>query len=264
MKFKKFTALICAFAFMSLNLINVSAVDHKLVLLGDTGAGKTQIVGRMVGRGFDVQHIPTIGVDYAALDVGADNRLGLWDIAGRERFRAIVPAYLRNTKIVVVIVDITNPLGVDDVNVWCDLANQHCPNAPKVLVVSKIDLENQAYVETVPRDAFDAKASEFGIGHVFFVSAKTGEGIEDFRNGLAGIAHRLPADAHEFDADPVVAEPRTEAAVRRRRRNSSPAKTLMLGTLGFGVIGGTALWCSLKNRVLGNQTQNFSGDEVTE
>jgi predicted GTPase len=104
-----------------------------------------------------------------------------------KKFKSLVPIYLRGAKILVIVEAITDPQGVDDVNVWYDLANEDCPGAAKVLVVNKTDLEGS--VETVSRDAFNAKAAELGIEHIFYVSAETGEGIETLKNGLIAIAH---------------------------------------------------------------------------
>jgi small GTP-binding protein len=253
MNFKKITALICAFAFMSLNLINVSAEGYRVACIGGKTAGKTQLLNRTAGWSFDDQYVATIEAMYTVLNVDT-GRLGTWDIPGQEKSRFLVPMYLRDANVVVIVVDITNPRGVDGVNVWNNLANQHCPDATKVLVVNKTDLENQ--VGTVPRNAIAEKAAKLGIKHIFYVSAKTGEGIEDFKSGLTAIAH-------EINASSVVAEPRIEAtAAAEGEEGTSLATKLLLGTVGFGAIGFTAWW-SFKDWFCGNQMQNLpGGDEI--
>jgi small GTP-binding protein len=236
---------------------------HKTVLLGDAKAGKTQLVNRMVRGCFDVSYTPTIGIGYAALNLDPDH-FAIWDASGQERFRSVVSAYLRDAKIVIFVADITVRQSLDDVNKWNDLANQRCPDAAKILVVNKTDLENQADFGTVSRSEFDAKADKLEIKHIFYVSARA----ETDDSGIKALKEGLVAIAREIDADSVVvAEPRTEATVTatEEEETSSLAKKLVVGTAGLGAIGGTA-WCLLKfkNWFCGNQTQNLPGGEVTE
>jgi GTPase SAR1 family protein len=83
MKFKKFTALFCASAFMSLNLINVSAEDYKTVLLGGESAGKTQISNKIVDGSFSGRFNVTTGAAYTAFVVAADH-FDIWDTSGQK------------------------------------------------------------------------------------------------------------------------------------------------------------------------------------
>merc|ERR1711879_695957 len=87
--------------------------DHlfKLVLIGNSGAGKSCLLLRFADDSFTDTYISTIGVDFRFRTVTIDNitvKLQIWDTAGQERFRTITSAYYRGAHGIIVVYDITN------------------------------------------------------------------------------------------------------------------------------------------------------------
>ncbi|MDR1628033.1 MAG: GTP-binding protein [Oscillospiraceae bacterium] len=192
MKFKKFMALICTFVIMFSNLINVSAASDdvvKAVLLGDSEVGKTTMFERLQSGEFNDHVSPTIGAAYVNTKYG-NNELQLWDTNGRKDYRHLLMMYCRGVSIVVICIDCANP-NFDE---WVEYTKNDCPeNILICAVVTKTDTGNTA--DKLAR--ITEKAKEHHIEELCFVSAKTGEGIEDLRKMLSNATNRVVAARDE-------------------------------------------------------------------
>ena len=100
----------------------------KLVLFGNSGAGKTCIVQRMRYNTFNYDVNMTIGAAYT-IDTVEDNlRIEMWDTAGQERFRALTKIYYQDADIAILVYDITNKESFDDIkNYWIDQLKLYAP-----------------------------------------------------------------------------------------------------------------------------------------
>lgn len=82
----------------------------KIVFLGDMGVGKTSIIDRFIRDEFDSANNPTVGIDFLSRNFtlhSATYRLQLWDTAGQEKYKSLVPAYLRDAHAAVFVYDLT-------------------------------------------------------------------------------------------------------------------------------------------------------------
>jgi Ras-related protein Rab-21 len=97
------------FSMERLSPTNTSA--QKVVLLGDSRVGKTSIIARQL-QGFQSPTVnPTIGCHCSEIAVGPDDSkivLQVWDTAGQEMYRALVPVYLRNARAALLVYDVTD------------------------------------------------------------------------------------------------------------------------------------------------------------
>ncbi|GLE08618.1 hypothetical protein PINS_up019922 [Pythium insidiosum] len=87
---------------------------YKLVFLGDQGVGKTSIITRFMYDTFDNAYQATIGIDFLSKTMYMEDRtvrLQLWDTRGQERFRSLIPSYIRDSSVAVVAYDITSTAG---------------------------------------------------------------------------------------------------------------------------------------------------------
>src|SRR5690349_21351029 len=97
------------------------AYTHKILLVGDTGVGKTCLFTRFAEDKFNLGELSTIGVDFKIKNVEIDNqkcRLQLWDTAGQERFKTIVSSYYRGAAGIIIIFDLTDEETFHDVEYW--------------------------------------------------------------------------------------------------------------------------------------------------
>eukprot|EP00731_Ephydatia_muelleri_P019672 Em0012g497a len=119
--------------------------SYKLVLIGDQGVGKSNLLTRFTQDRFDPSSRSTIGVDFGTKFVQlGDNvvKLQIWDTAGQENYRALAPTYYRGASGVVVVYDITRRETFEHVEYWMtEVRNNMHPDATILLVGNKSDQE---------------------------------------------------------------------------------------------------------------------------
>ncbi|XP_039074854.1 ras-related protein Rab-13 isoform X1 [Hyaena hyaena] len=110
------------------------AYDHlfKLLLIGDSGVGKTCLIIRFAEDNFNSTYISTIGIDFKIRTVDIDGKkikLQVWDTAGQERFKTITTAYYRGAMGIILVYDITDEKSFENIQNWMksikELAREH-------------------------------------------------------------------------------------------------------------------------------------------
>ena len=127
----------------------------KLVFLGDSGVGKTNLMTQFCSNKFLPDSKPTIGVDFAVKTVKLGKsilKLQLWDTAGQERYKSFTSAYFKDAHGVLLVYDITNRETFKNINEWLEtcLASVDKQKTSIIVVANKIDLEamrNVSYEE---------------------------------------------------------------------------------------------------------------------
>jgi Ras-related protein Rab-6A len=120
----------------------IGAEKHKILFLGDTQVGKTNIVNRWIFGRFEIDYLTTIGVDFFSKTFEFNNKkvlLQIWDTAGQERFLSLLPTYLRDCSVIVVVVDVTNRMTLENCDKWFRMASTENQDAKIVLVANKIE-----------------------------------------------------------------------------------------------------------------------------
>ncbi|XDV48443.1 hypothetical protein PO909_017853 [Leuciscus waleckii] len=110
----------------------------KVIILGDSGVGKTSLMNQYVNNKFSNQYKATIGADFLTKEVMVDDRLvtmQIWDTAGQERFQSLGVAFYRGADCCVLVYDVTAPTTFKTMDSW--------KNFPFVVLGNKIDLENR-------------------------------------------------------------------------------------------------------------------------
>lgn len=126
-------------------------IDAKIVVMGNTGVGKTSLLHRYTQNRFDPRNMTsTTGAFFVTKKVHVDGlkvRLQLWDTAGQERFRSMAPMYYRGANAALLLYDITNAATFDDIRGWLAELKKNCPPELIIYIVgSKADLHHHRQV----------------------------------------------------------------------------------------------------------------------
>jgi len=164
----------------------------KLLLIGDSGVGKSCLLLRFSEDQFTPSFITTIGIDFKIKTIDLDGKkikLQIWDTAGQERFRTITTAYYRGAMGILLVYDVTDEQSFANIRNWIRNIEQHAAdNVNKVLIGNKADMAGEKKVETTRGQAL---ADEYGI-KFYEASAKTNMNVgEAFESIAIDIKKRL-------------------------------------------------------------------------
>ena len=169
----------------------------RVLIIGDTGVGKTSLLVRFNENAFTVNQKTTIGVDYKAKEVliprigggdvlecssvppAADHvKLQIWDTAGQERFRSMTSAFYNKAQGVVLTFDVGQRDSFLSLSSWInDVRRNAPPGCIVVLCANKVDLEESSW--QVSREEFNALAKQHDFPAVFEASGKSGTNVHE-------------------------------------------------------------------------------------
>jgi len=151
----------------------------KILIIGESGVGKSSLLLRFANDTFDPEISATIGVDFKVKEMdnhGNKIKLAIWDTAGQERFRTLTPSYYRGGQGAILVYDVTCRESFQKVEDWLTELETYStsPDIKKILVGNKCDMEGERMVS---RD----EGKNFARRHqMMFIeaSAKTKEGVQ--------------------------------------------------------------------------------------
>uniref|UniRef100_A0A668RSD0 small monomeric GTPase n=1 Tax=Oreochromis aureus TaxID=47969 RepID=A0A668RSD0_OREAU len=133
----------------------------KVVLIGDSGVGKSNLLSRFTRNEFNLESKSTIGVEFATRSIQVDGKTikaQIWDTAGQERYRAITSAYYRGAVGALLVYDIAKHLTYENVERWLKELRDHADNNIVIMLVgNKSDLRHLRAVPTDEARAFAEK-----------------------------------------------------------------------------------------------------------
>jgi len=190
----------------------------KLLLIGDSGVGKSCLLLRFSDDSFTTSFITTIGIDFKIKTIELDGKrikLQIWDTAGQERFRTITTAYYRGAMGILLVYDVTDEQSFQNIRNWIRNIEQHAAdNVDKILVGNKCDMQDKVVEKTKGQ----ALADEYGI-KFFETSAKTNTNVvEAFTSIAKDIKKRL------MDNPTAPLQPGIRIDAQNNRASSSSGK----------------------------------------
>lgn len=167
----------------------------KLLMIGDSGVGKTCLLLRYANDSFSPTFITTIGIDFKIKNIEIDDKrvkLQIWDTAGQERFRTITTSYFRGAQGIVLVYDVTDRRSFESIRNWISQIQQHADvHVNKILVGNKCDMLDEKVVST---EEGQKLASEFGM-EFWETSAKNDINVEQSFHSIAkSVKDRLISD----------------------------------------------------------------------
>ena len=150
---------------------------QKIIFTGDSGVGKTSIINSIMGQKFSPEYEPSIGVDFFSKTIRYKTRLiklQIWDSAGQEKFRSLIPNYIRGSSLIFLIFDVTKLESFQHLSDWITFIT-NIENGNIIIVGNKIDLKEARVVTTEDAEKF-CKDKNY---EYFEVSAKDGTNINN-------------------------------------------------------------------------------------
>jgi Ras-related protein Rab-11A len=139
----------------------------KVVLVGDSGVGKTNILSRYIRDEFSIETKSTVGVEFGSKKVkikGTTIKTQIWDTAGQERYKSITNAYYKGAKGALVVFDISRKETFTTVDRWIgELKSSADSEVSIILIGNKSDLEEQRQVSY---EEVKAKADQYNLAYI--------------------------------------------------------------------------------------------------
>ncbi|CAM8941500.1 unnamed protein product [Rhodiola kirilowii] len=133
----------------------------KIVLIGDSGVGKSNLLSRFTRNEFCLESKSTIGVEFATRTLQVEGRTikaQIWDTAGQERYRAITSAYYRGARGALLVYDTTKPTTFENVSRWLKELRDHADaNIVIMLIGNKTDLKHLRAIATEDAQSYAEK-----------------------------------------------------------------------------------------------------------
>ena len=171
----------------------------KIILVGDSGVGKTCLVNAYFKQPFDKNMIPTIAPAYSCSDITCDDGsvigLQIWDTAGQEKYNSVSRLFYREADFAFVCFETGNDKSLENVQKWADKVKAEEPSCKIAFVMTKIDLFKQDQVQEYEERALQSTLNE--IEHEFFMktSSLKDEGVEELFN--KAVLEFLPKNTKE-------------------------------------------------------------------
>ncbi|CDH49017.1 rab small monomeric gtpase [Lichtheimia corymbifera JMRC:FSU:9682] len=183
----------------------------KVIILGDSGVGKTSLMNQYVNKKFSSQYKATIGADFLTKEVMVDDKLvtmQIWDTAGQERFQSLGVAFYRGADCCVLVYDVNNNKSYESLGQWHDefllQAQPRDPdNFPFVVLGNKVDVDESKRMVSQKRAMAFCQAK--GNIPYFETSAKEAINVEQAFQTIAKNALQQETDVELYSdlSDPI-------------------------------------------------------------
>ena len=192
----------------------------KVVLLGESGVGKTSIIRQFIEHKFDQSVLASLSAQFVSktieyIDFGKAIKFDIWDTVGQERFRSMAKIFYKDAKVILFVYDITSQKSFDALqNFWQGEIKNNCNGDPVIAVVgNKSDLYEIQNVDNSTAKEFAKK-----IGAIFqLTSAKNNDGIS---NLFDNIGKKYLQPNYQYDVNDNLAKENYEKKKQGEQNNT--------------------------------------------
>ncbi|CAF1860460.1 unnamed protein product [Brassica oleracea var. botrytis] len=175
----------------------------KVIVLGDSGVGKTSLMNQYVYKKFNRQYKATIGADFVTKELHIEDKavtLQIWDTAGQERFHSLGAAFYRGADCCVLVYDVNNLKSFETLNTWhMEFLKQANPVEPEkfpfVLIGNKTDVDGGNTRVVSDKRAVEWCGTKGNIPY-YETSAKENINVDE---AFLGVAHKALSNEHKQD-----------------------------------------------------------------
>ena len=170
----------------------------KIIILGDSGVGKTSLMNQYVQKKFDNRYKATIGAEFLSKEIqidGQDVKVQIWDTAGQERFQSLGSAFYRGADACILVFDVTSMESFSHLTSWMEEFNIQAGKRDCVLIGNKTDLADKRAVTSRTAQTWCQKHDD--SVKYFETSAKDNSGVEEAFLAVASAALKKKAAVEE-------------------------------------------------------------------
>ena len=150
-------------------------LSFKLIVIGDSGVGKSCLTNNAIKNTFDDAYNATVGFEFFTFNIKLNNKvvkLQIWDTCGQELYRSLITNFYRNTSLAIMVYAINSKDSFENIEMWLrELRTHSSPDAKVFLIGNKVDLENEREIK---KEQGEAYSKENKIDFFMESSAKTG------------------------------------------------------------------------------------------
>lgn len=180
----------------------------KLVLIGDSGVGKSNLLSRFTKNEFNLESKSTIGVEFATRSLNIDGKVikaQIWDTAGQERYRAITSAYYRGAVGALLVYDVTRHVTFQSVVRWLKELRDHTdPNIIVMLIGNKSDLRHLVAVPTEDGKTLAEKENLYFMETSALEATNVEKAFTEVLNQIYRVVSKRAVEAGDDGATPSV------------------------------------------------------------
>ena len=171
---------------------NEELINYKIIMVGDSGVGKTCILMRAVNNKFTESYQATIGFEFLLMYFQVNKvkiKLQIWDTCGQEIYRSLIQGFYRNTTATILVFSKTNRASFDNLGMWIkDIKNNTEQDMPIFLLGNKCDEENNK-IEITNEEAEEI-TKQYNLKYFSETSAKTGYKINNVFEEVAKVVYK--------------------------------------------------------------------------
>ena len=150
-------------------------ISFKLIVIGDSGVGKSCLTNKATKNIFEENYNATIGFEFFNFNIKFGEKiikLQIWDTCGQELYRSLITNFYRNSSLAIIVYTVTDRSTFENIDIWYKELRTHSnPNVKVFLIGNKIDLTEQRKIQTEEGQKY---ADQYKINKFIETSAKTG------------------------------------------------------------------------------------------